>query len=42
MTAMYKASDWGISFVEVAGSNPTGGMECLSVVFCQVEVSATG
>jgi hypothetical protein len=26
---------------EIVGSNPTGGMDVVSVVCCQVEVSAT-
>jgi hypothetical protein len=40
-----KAWVCGRSLAIIAGSNPTGGHECLSlvsVVCCQVEVSATG
>jgi len=32
----------GHSLVGIAGSNPVGGMDLVSVVCCQVEVSATG
>jgi len=40
-----KAWVCGRSLAETAGSNPTGGYGCLSIVTvacCQVEVSATG
>jgi len=34
---------YGRSLAGLAGSNPTGGINvCLSVVCCQVEVSASG
>jgi hypothetical protein len=39
------AWDCGRSLAGIAGSNPARGLGCLSVVsvvFCQVEVSATG
>ena len=42
--ARSKAYVFGRSSAEIAGSNPTGGMDVLSVVSvvcCQVEVSAT-
>ena len=44
MAARSKAYVCGGSFAEVVGSNPTGRNGCLSVVSvvcCQVEVSAT-
>jgi hypothetical protein len=39
-----RSEEWvcGRSLAEIVGSNPTGGHGCLSVVCCQVEVSATG
>ena len=43
--ARYNAWVYGRSPAEIVGSNPTGGHGCLSVVSvvcCQVEVSATG
>jgi len=43
VAARSKASVYGRSPVEIAGWNPTGGLDCLSVVSvvcCQVEVSA--
>jgi hypothetical protein len=43
--ARYKAWVCGRSFAGIGGANPAGGHECLSVisvVCCQVEVSATG
>ena len=44
VAARSKAWVYGRSPAEIVGSNPTGGMDvCLvSVVCCQVEVSATG
>jgi hypothetical protein len=45
VAARSKAWVSGRSPAEIVGSNPTGGRGCLSVVcvvFCQVEVSATG
>ena len=45
VAARSKAQDCGRSPAEIVGSNPTGGHGCLSVVSvvcCQVEVSATG
>ena len=43
VTARSKAYVCGCSRAEIAGSNPTGGMDVsvVSVVCCQVEVSAT-
>ena len=44
VAARSKAKVWGRSPAEIVGSNPTGGHGCLSVVSvvcCQVEVSAT-
>jgi hypothetical protein len=39
-----KASVYGRSLAGIAGSNPAGGLDIsvVSVVCCQVEVSATG
>ena len=45
MAARSKASVCGRPPAEIVGSNPTGGQGCfsvVSVVCCQVEVSATG
>ena len=45
VAARSKAWACGRSFAGIAGSNPTGGHECLSavsVVCCQVEVTAKG
>ena len=43
MAARSKAWVCDSSLAEIAGSNPAGGHECLvSVLCCQVEVSATG
>ena len=45
MAARSKAWVCGRSPAEIVGSNPTGGMEgrsVVSVMYCQVEVSATG
>ena len=45
VAARSKASVYGRSAAEIVGSNPTGDHVCLSVVTvvcCQVEVSATG
>jgi hypothetical protein len=45
VVARSKAWVYGHSLAGIAGSNPTGGMDVLSVVSvvcCQVEVSATG
>jgi hypothetical protein len=45
VAARSKVSVGGSSLAGIAGSNPTGGMDVcllLSVVCCQVEVSATG
>jgi hypothetical protein len=45
VAALSKAWVCGRSPAEIVGSNPTGGMECrsvVSIVYCQVEVSATG
>ena len=45
MAAQSKAWVWGRSLAGIASSNPAGGHGCLSlmsVVCCQVEVSATG
>ena len=45
MAGRSKASVCGRSPAEIVGSNPTGDLECLSVVsavYFQVEVSATG
>jgi hypothetical protein len=36
-----KAWVCGLSFAGIAGSSSTGGMSVVSVVCCQVEVSAT-
>jgi hypothetical protein len=41
VAARSKTWVYGRSLVGVAGSNPAEGMD-VSVVFCQVEVSATG
>jgi hypothetical protein len=43
--ARCKAWVYGRSLAGIAGSNPAGGQECVSVVdvvCCQVEVSTTG
>ena len=45
VAARSKAWVCGCSLAEIVGSNPAGGMDSLSavsVVCCQVEVSATG
>jgi hypothetical protein len=45
VAARSKAWDCGRSLAGIVGSNPAGGHECLSlvsVVCCQVEVSASG
>ena len=44
VAARPKALVCGRSLDEIAGSNPTGGMDVsvVSVVFCQVEVSLSG
>ena len=44
VAARSKASVCGRSLAEIAGSNPAGDMDVcvVSVVCCQVEVSATG
>ena len=42
VAAQSKASVCGRSASEIVGSNPTGGMDVVSFVCCQVEVSATG
>ena len=44
VAARSKAWVFGHSLVEIVGSNPAGGMDVclLSVVCCQVEVSALG
>jgi hypothetical protein len=45
VAARSKASFCGCSLTGIVGSNPTGGHGCLSVVSvvcCQIEVSATG
>jgi hypothetical protein len=45
VAARSKAWVFGRSLTRIVGSNPTGGHGCLSVVSvvcCQVEVSATG
>ena len=45
MAARYKAWVCDRWIVGIAGLNPTGGLEYLSdvsVVFCQVEISASG
>ena len=41
VAARSKAWVCGRSSAEIVGSNPTGGMSVMSVVCCQVEVSAT-
>jgi len=44
VAARSKAWVYGLSLAGIVGSNPAGGMDVsvLSVVCCQVEVSATG
>jgi hypothetical protein len=40
-TARSKAWVYGRSPAEILGSNPTGGVDVVGIVCCQVEVSAT-
>ena len=42
VAARSKAWVCGRSLAEIVGSNPTEGMDVVSVVCCQVEVSARG
>ena len=42
VAARSKAWVYGRLLAGIVGSNPTGGLSVLSVVCCQVEVSATG
>jgi hypothetical protein len=42
ITQRSKAWVCGRSLTRIVGSNPAGGMDVVSVVCCQVEVSATG
>ena len=41
VAARSKAWVYSHSPAEIVGSNPTGGMYVVDVVYCQVEVSAT-